>query len=373
MATDPVILDLGDVDDDAVTFDQQSRAANSVQPVPQGGVPRAIREAAELAGLDPIAQLYNEALCYAREGHLRLARERLSVLLCFAPDDAEGRLLLAQVHIKDLQWRKALKALDEAQAHGQPIPTGLRRAVEAHVRAEQAAEEEQRVALHARDQGELKALRHQVRHLRSEHVGLAERGHKLEAEARYWAWATAGVSALTILFVLANLLLGGGSEAAAPDTVAEGAPAAAAPAGSAEEAAPEAPPANAGTVLANRVADALRDDPMLSDAQLKVKVEGDQVSLLGQVAAHAQLKHAAAVASGVPGVLAVQTEQVAVLARTRGTEHTVQQGETLSHIARHYYGDSTLSKRILAANKKKLGGDARGLQIGMKLAVPKAN
>src|SRR5689334_9342416 len=94
-------------------FDQSVvRASHSEQPVPLGGVPRALREAAEMAGLDPVAQLYNEALRYAQEGHLRLARERLQVLLCMAPDDGDGRLMLARVHVAGQRWSEALAALD---------------------------------------------------------------------------------------------------------------------------------------------------------------------------------------------------------------------------------------------------------------------
>ena len=41
-----------------IRFDQASRTSHSDQPVPLGGVPRAMREAAEMAGLDPLAELY---------------------------------------------------------------------------------------------------------------------------------------------------------------------------------------------------------------------------------------------------------------------------------------------------------------------------
>jgi LysM repeat protein len=370
MATDPVMLDFGDVEDDAVAFDQQSRTAHSDQPITLGGVPAAIKQAAELGGLDPVAQLYNEALIYARDGHLRLARERLQVLLCFSPDDAEARLLLARVHVAAQRWKEGLLALDEAQAHGQPVPQTLRRAVEDHLRAEQSAEEDQRVALSARDQGEVQSLRTEVRRLRSENAMLHGRGSDLESETRRWAWATAGVSGLTILFVLANLVMGGGSVEAAP-AVVDGAAGLEASVAT-DPTAPEAPMVNADTALANRVAETLRDDSELEATRLQVQVEGGSVSLRGEVDAHAQVKHASALAAAVPGVTAVDTERVVVLARLRGTTHKVQSGETLSHIARHYYGDSSLSKRVLAANKARLGGDARGLQIGMELVIPKA-
>ncbi|MFT4622123.1 MAG: nucleoid-associated protein YgaU [Myxococcota bacterium] len=376
MAADPVILDLGDVEDDALAFDQQSRTSHSDQPVPMGGVPRALREAAELAGLDPIAQLYNEALSYAREGHLRLARERLQVLLCFAPDDAEARLLLARVHVAAQRWKEALTALDEARNHGQMVPQALRRAVEDHLRSELSAEEERHAALTARDQGELTELRQEVRRVRSENAMLNGRASDLESEARRWAWATAGVSGLTILFVLANLLFGGSPADTEGAALAGGdAPVAEAPAdGEAAEAgavADEAVPA--GAALANKVAETLRDDARLEGTRLQVQVDGSKVGLRGEVDAFAQLKHAQQLAGQVDGVSAVDADRVAVIARSRGAKHTVSQGDTLSHIAKHFYGDSSLAPRVLAANKKVLRGDAKNLQIGQELVIPKVD
>jgi len=52
-----------------VSFDDSpSRCSLSDQPIPPGGVPRAIRVACDESGLDPIAELYNEALRFASEG-----------------------------------------------------------------------------------------------------------------------------------------------------------------------------------------------------------------------------------------------------------------------------------------------------------------
>ena len=98
----------------AFDFHNPSRTSHSEQAVPLGGIPRALREAAELAGIDPVAELYNEALRYAQEGHLRLSRERLQMLLCMAPDDGDARLMLARVFVAGQRWSDALSALDEA-------------------------------------------------------------------------------------------------------------------------------------------------------------------------------------------------------------------------------------------------------------------
>ena len=219
---------------DVFDFQNASRASPSDQAIPAGGVPRALREAAEAAGLEPVAALYNEALRYAQEGHLRLARERLQMLLCMAPDDGEARLMLARVFVAGQRWSDALAALDEATSCGVDVPVSLRRAVEEHNRAEAAMGEERHSAQKAREQGEVKALRVEARRLRSENSLHACQIADLEREVRKWAWATASVSALTIVFIVGSLALGtrtpevaSGSEA--PDTPSPTAPALAAP------------------------------------------------------------------------------------------------------------------------------------------------
>ena len=47
----------------------------------------------------------------------------------------------------------------------------------------------------------------------------------------------------------------------------------------------------------------------------------------------------------------------------------VLEGETLSHIARRYYGDAQRWPEILQANRTRLADD-RSLRIGMKLLIP---
>ncbi|MBX2799297.1 MAG: LysM peptidoglycan-binding domain-containing protein [Myxococcales bacterium] len=179
--------------------------------MPQGGVPRALREAAEVAGIDPSAELFNEAMRYAEEGHLRIARERLQMLLCMVPDDAEARMMLARVHAQGKRWSDALAALDEAVSHGQHVPRSLRRAIEDRLQAERSQSQEHRVAVQARSTGELQLLREEARRLRSEKTELGVRVASLEREVRKWAWATMGVSVMAIgLFVGWFALTGAG-------------------------------------------------------------------------------------------------------------------------------------------------------------------
>ena len=209
---------------DSLDFSQSVRPSESMAPMPTGGIARALREAAEKSGIDPVAELFNEALGYAQEGHLRLARERLQVLLCMAPDDGEARLMLARVHVAGQRWTDALAALDEARNCGVSVPKPLRRAVEDRLRAHRAGEEEQRAAVSARNQGEVMALRHESRRFRSENAELTSRVAQLEREVRKWAWATLGVSVIAISFVLGSLYFSG-----LPGSTPEGAQAAAGP------------------------------------------------------------------------------------------------------------------------------------------------
>ena len=71
----------------------------------------------------------------------------------------------------------------------------------------------------------------------------------------------------------------------------------------------------------------------------------------------------------VSGISTVDARGIAVLARTKGTEHIVEQGDNLSIIARRYYGDGSLSGKIQKANATTLGG-GNALKIGMKLVIP---
>ena len=192
---------------ETVRFDESSRCSLSDKPIGPGGVTQAIRQATESVGLDATSELYNEAIHFANDGHLRHARERLQILLGLCPEDGEARLLLAKVYVAGQRWRDALGALDSAQSCGALVPAELRTAVEENLRAEMAGDEERLHTLYAREQGELKALRQEARRLRSENAQLLGRNYDLEKEARRWAWTTAGVSGIAILFVAVNLLL----------------------------------------------------------------------------------------------------------------------------------------------------------------------
>ena len=322
-----------------------------------------------MAGLDPVAELYNEALRYATEGHLRLARERLQMLLCMKPDDGESRLMLAKVFVAGQKWQDAIAALDEAQSCGQVIPMPLRRAVEDHLRSDLAAMDEQMDASRAREQGEIKALRQEARRLRSENAQLVGRGAELENETKRWAWTTAAVSGVAILFIGANLLFGGGSSAATDDLVATAPTEDAAGAVDAPSDAPTkgAPTDNSPTALATRAANALAAAPGLEGTALEVEVSGKSASVGGSVTSHRQRRTAEKVLAGVAGIANVDVSKVTLLARTKGATHEVKRGDTLSQIAYEYYGENGATKRILKANP---GLKASNMQIGQLVKIP---
>jgi len=52
--------------------------------------------------------------------------------------------------------------------------------------------------------------------------------------------------------------------------------------------------------------------------------------------------------------------------------HTVRSGETLSSIARQYYGDDNKWHVIYEANRSIIGSDPDRLREGMKLVIPPA-
>lgn len=351
------------------------------QPIAMGAALRAIRQAAESEGLEPIAGLYNEAVRFAQDGHLKQARERVLVLLALAPEDVEARLFLAKIAVAGQRWREALAALDEVATHGGQVPRELRRAVEEHIRAEQASDDEHRQARSAAQHGEVKALRQEARRLRSENAQLMGQITELEAENQRWTYITAGVSGLAVLFMLGSLILGGGSENAPVEDAAVVASdatevAAAAPVVTSdppevviEESAPTPAPRPSPTSLTDAAAEALRVAPGLDGTSLEVTVGGGEAMLAGTVKTFRQLKQAEQALLAISGITTVQTSPVLIKARTEGAVHVVQRGDNLSKLAYEYYGASAETKPILKANSKVLGGRPN-LQIDMVLRIP---
>jgi nucleoid-associated protein YgaU len=54
-----------------------------------------------------------------------------------------------------------------------------------------------------------------------------------------------------------------------------------------------------------------------------------------------------------------------------GVSYTVQAGDTLSKLAKEFYGDDSQYKRIFEANRDKLK-DADSIRVGQELIIPPA-
>jgi nucleoid-associated protein YgaU len=349
----------------SVRFEEAGARATSSPS--DGSVLQAIRLAAMSTGIDPIAELYNEALELAQDGHYGQAQARLQVLLGLAPSDGESHLLLAKVLVAGQQWRRAIGALDEAAACGTAVPEELRAAILRNLSADEDSAEEQRKSRVAREQGEITRLRTETRRLRSENATFAARNAALEKEAARWAWIATGTSTVAILFILARMAFGG---AAADPAVAAADPAAvpgaADPAVSANTSGDPASPRNGS--LAEQAGAALMAAGVLDGAQLEVTVRGATAQLSGYSPTFAQLKKAQKVVEEVPGVEKVGIDGVIVLAKRDGARHIVKGGETLGGIAYAYYGKSSLHPQIVAANAS-LGATPQ-LKVGMELTIP---
>lgn len=331
-------------DASSVQFDDPPRGAAV------GAQPATERIAATLrnAGIDAPNSLYDEALAFAREGHLGQAHARLQMLTCLDPDDADALLLMAKVHAAQGRPSEALARVDAAVAAGGLAPAGFREQLEGAIRAERAREEEHRARIAAREQGEIRSLRNETRTLRSETVRLETEMLQSRERERNWKYAALAVSVVGVLVIVLLAALGGrGAPEEVPRTAAvtegaltTGATAGAVPLseGSAPTARIETPPAPA--PAAPMVPPVAKADPV-------VKKAADAPVLQPKAA--------------VPAVKAPEAKGARI--------HVVGSGDTLYKLAARYYGDSSRWKEIEAANKGVLGKSI-DLSLGMKLKIP---
>lgn len=351
----------------------------------EGSVLTALLKVSGQAGLDPVAELYNEALSLAQDGHYGQARDRLQVLLGLAPADGEAHLLLAKVHVAGQQWRRALAELDEAHGCGATVPEALRTAVLRHLQADVEADEDRSSTRTVRDDAELRRLRSEVRKLRSEHAHLAAKEASLERDMVRWMWIATGTSLVAIAFILSRLVMGvlAPADVTEPETVevAEVVPAepVVEDVGEPSEA-PTAVVADAAAPSADVPTDAVVRDPgmaavvaqAIDDAgvtgALSAVVRGEIASLSGTVATHADLKAAIAAVEALPEITKVDTEAVVNRARREGGRYTVVSGDSLSRIAYRQWGNEGLHAKLLDANPV-LGGKP-DLQVGQTLVIP---
>lgn len=130
--------------------------------------------------------------------------------------------------------------------------------------------------------------------------------------------------------------------------------------------------------LAKRVHDRLRADPQLANNPVDVLQRGSAVVLRGAVDSVAEIALAKALAAAVPGVTGVDVADLQVIAdaaKLNVTDddgdviYTVKSGDTLSHIALHYYGSAGRDSYMEIAKANGIA-DANKIRVGQKLKIP---
>ena len=320
-------------------FDEPGRTLRPGQVVHPGtDAPSHIADTLRTQGIDAPASLYNEALVLARDGLLGPASQRLQMLLCLDPDDADGHLLLAKIHAAQGRSTEALSKLEAAVEAGAVAPAGLREHLEGLIRNERQRDEEHRARVAAREQGEIKALRQEARNLRSETIRLEAEVTETRHSEKLWR-ITAMVAAsftLCVGIVFAALTLFT-APVAAPVSAPEAAPVSA----------PEAAP----------VALAAPVEPAAPTA--------------APTAATMNLQGSTTVVQVTSPKLYGEDSSAAPAAESRlPATHTVTSGDSLYTLAGQYYGDKMQYRKIQDANKKLLNNSI-ALKLGMQLTIPK--
>lgn len=271
-------------------------------------------------GMDATSELYDEAVELAREGNLGRARDRLRMLLCLDPHDAQAHLLLGKVFGAQGRWTDALTELEAASACGLRLPEGLREGFENKRDASQRNRSEKVVA---RVNNELHALREEARRLRAENSRLEREVRDQGDKARLWMSATAVVSGLGLFALLIGAVFGGDEE---PEALAEASTVTEVDVNAAGLIAPEPTPA-------------------VTDA---APVEAEEVTEVAEAA---------------------EVEPPPAPEPTGPRTYIVTRGDNLSAVSKKVYGTSTRWEAIRDANAAVLNGGI-DLQVGMELVIP---
>ncbi len=133
---------------------------------------------------------------------------------------------------------------------------------------------------------------------------------------------------------------------------------------------------NIGKKLFNNVAEASEkissyiedDNPGVSN--LEVKVEDDVVTLSGEAESAEALEKAVLMAGNVKGVSEVRSDAVSAPVATEKVEYyEIVSGDTLSAVAKKYYGKSSAYMRIFEANREVIK-DPNKIYVGQKIRIP---
>ncbi|MSP54100.1 MAG: hypothetical protein EXR69_00600 [Myxococcales bacterium] len=295
-------------------FDEPGRPS-----APLGGdAPSVIADTLRTQGVDAPGSLYNEALNLAREGLLGPSSQRLQMLICLDPDDADAHLLLCKVLASQGKPSEALARLEAAVEAGAVSPGGLREHLEGLIRTDRQKDEDHRSRVSAREQGEIKALRLEARNLRSETVRLEAEVTETKGRESKWRVGSMVGAGAAVLAVLAF-----------------------------------------GVVT-------------LFSAQGVTEVAAVAPPVPTEIL---QLQAGAAAAAPVDAVVPSAPQapvQAAAVDRSVGlpTSHLVESGDSLYSLAGLYYGDKMKFAKIRDANKAVLKGGI-ALKLGMKLSIPR--
>jgi len=111
------------------------------------------------------------------------------------------------------------------------------------------------------------------------------------------------------------------------------------------------------------------DNPGVKD--LQVSVDNGVVSLSGKAESAEALEKAVLMAGNVEGVSEVNYDNVTALPATEEVEYyEIVSGDTLSGIAKKFYGDGSRYMRIFKANKEVIK-DPDKIYPGQKIRIPK--
>jgi nucleoid-associated protein YgaU len=105
--------------------------------------------------------------------------------------------------------------------------------------------------------------------------------------------------------------------------------------------------------------------------ELGVRVDGDKVTVTGNVDTQANREKIVLLVGNVEGVGSVDDQLKVANPEPEATFYEVKSGDTLSKIAKHFYGDANKYHQIFEANRPMLK-DADEIYPGQRLRIPAA-
>ncbi len=100
-----------------------------------------------------------------------------------------------------------------------------------------------------------------------------------------------------------------------------------------------------------------------------VQIEGDKIVLSGAAASPEAAEKAILAAGNIQGVAVVESKLTVAAAMPEPRFYTVKPGDTLSKIAKHFYGDANRYQAIFEANKPMLSHPDK-IYPGQALRIP---